>query len=298
VRLPEDVRAVTIGRDRDNFLSVDDEGCSRQHVSITRRFGRYVLRDLNSRNGVFLNDAAVTKAVLKNNDRIRIGATVLRFALDEADPFAHVSYGPLDTLPEDRISRLCAASVAVGVAGLFWWPLAVIALLLGAFSAMNVALRPKLRGMWLGVAGASLGGLRLLVMAATALAVTGAAWSEATRKIECRRRLGAIHQAIRHYRDARGGGAPDKLLDLLPDHLSDPDALYCPSVERRHGRRNERAAYHYNRGNVSEIRGDRWVARDPDLDAHGDGGNLLFSGGQARWLDAREFIQATSEAPR
>jgi serine phosphatase RsbU (regulator of sigma subunit) len=63
----------TIGRRETNDLRLSGSEVSRAHVSIDIRDGRYVLTDLESRYGTFVNDAQVTTHTIASGDRIRLG---------------------------------------------------------------------------------------------------------------------------------------------------------------------------------------------------------------------------------
>ena len=60
-------------------LQLLDQGISRRHAEVFRIGEMYFIRDLESRNGTFLNDEPVSEAVLRNGDQIRVGNTVLVF---------------------------------------------------------------------------------------------------------------------------------------------------------------------------------------------------------------------------
>jgi two-component system NtrC family sensor kinase len=77
--------AVSIGREAGNFIKLDDQEVSRRHAEIRRTGEGYVVGDLKSSNGTFLNDARVDRADLTLGDRIRIGRSVLLFARDGAE---------------------------------------------------------------------------------------------------------------------------------------------------------------------------------------------------------------------
>ena len=63
----------TIGRQADNQLVLRDSRISRQHVRITKDKHLYLLEDLNSRHGVFVNGAQVKRHELRNADSIEFG---------------------------------------------------------------------------------------------------------------------------------------------------------------------------------------------------------------------------------
>ena len=69
-----------IGRQPDNDLVLDLLALSRRHALIVAEGGGYTLSDLRSRNGTFVNRAAVTRpVVLRDGDEICVGDALLRF---------------------------------------------------------------------------------------------------------------------------------------------------------------------------------------------------------------------------
>ena len=71
-----------IGRGSDNEMVLQDNSVSRRHAEIHRdKSDVFTLYDLDSLNGVFVNDNKVTKQVLHEGDIIEIGDIVLRFSL-------------------------------------------------------------------------------------------------------------------------------------------------------------------------------------------------------------------------
>ncbi|HEY2322652.1 MAG TPA: DUF4388 domain-containing protein [Thermoanaerobaculia bacterium] len=63
-----------VGRHSDNGIRLNDPGVSSFHARIFRGPDGYVIEDLKSRNGVWLNGSRVFHAVLKNGDKVRLGA--------------------------------------------------------------------------------------------------------------------------------------------------------------------------------------------------------------------------------
>lgn len=70
---------LTIGRGYSNLLRLDGAEISRVHAIIYKLDDKFVLRDLDSKNGVFLNGLKVSSAELNSGDEIRIGKYVLSF---------------------------------------------------------------------------------------------------------------------------------------------------------------------------------------------------------------------------
>jgi len=79
-----DNREITIGRSPTNNIFVRDKNVSRIHCQIVVSNGSATLTDLQSTNGTFVNNERITECVLKVNDLIRVGATLLEVeAVDE-----------------------------------------------------------------------------------------------------------------------------------------------------------------------------------------------------------------------
>jgi phosphoserine phosphatase RsbU/P len=63
----------TIGRHADSHLILRDSRTSRAHARIQLQNGDYVLEDLNSRHGTFVNGARIKQHKLRDSDRIEFG---------------------------------------------------------------------------------------------------------------------------------------------------------------------------------------------------------------------------------
>lgn len=74
---PIDPAGLKIGRDKGkNTVAIDSDVISREHVWIGLEDGRVVIKDLESRNGTYINsleEARVQTAVLKDGDMIYLG---------------------------------------------------------------------------------------------------------------------------------------------------------------------------------------------------------------------------------
>lgn len=70
---------VNIGRSRSNNIVVDDRTASSEHCRLKHDGERFLLYDLKSTNGSFLNDRKVTQAYVKDGDTLQIGETQLMF---------------------------------------------------------------------------------------------------------------------------------------------------------------------------------------------------------------------------
>ena len=81
-----DKASFTAGRSADNDLCVQDNLLSRQHMAVRAENGEFVVQDLGSTNGTFVNDQRITRKLLANGDVIRIGDATLLFIDDESKP--------------------------------------------------------------------------------------------------------------------------------------------------------------------------------------------------------------------
>lgn len=91
VALPND--RLTIGRDRDNDVALDEQGVSRYHAVIERRDGLCTVRDLNSRNGTWVAGARISRTVLHDGESFRIGSASFVLKLGSAAPNAFDARG-------------------------------------------------------------------------------------------------------------------------------------------------------------------------------------------------------------
>jgi DNA-binding SARP family transcriptional activator len=79
---------IDIGRNDDNdIVLTGDMRVSRRHARITNQEGLWVLQDLRSRNGVYLNGTRTIESPLRDADRIEIGGSTFVFN-SEHDPMA------------------------------------------------------------------------------------------------------------------------------------------------------------------------------------------------------------------
>jgi predicted component of type VI protein secretion system len=70
---------VVVGRNGRAHVSVDDDGISRRHFAIVRDGEDYIIKDLNSRNGTWVDGRRVIAEKLRHNDRILAGRTQFVF---------------------------------------------------------------------------------------------------------------------------------------------------------------------------------------------------------------------------
>lgn len=85
-----------IGRETSANLCIAESAVSRRHSKLQKTGDDYVINDLDSLNGTFVNDVPVKSRVLQHGDRIRIGESQFLFLLFEGDESSKSSQIELD----------------------------------------------------------------------------------------------------------------------------------------------------------------------------------------------------------
>jgi two-component system cell cycle response regulator len=71
---------LVLGRSSEADLRFTDEGVSRRHAALRFDAAGVSIEDLGSRNGTFVEDQKINRALLKDGDRVRIGSsTILKY---------------------------------------------------------------------------------------------------------------------------------------------------------------------------------------------------------------------------
>jgi transcriptional regulator with GAF, ATPase, and Fis domain len=73
----------TIGRDSSNSLCIVDPLLSRKHCAICKEGDVHKIIDLNSRNGIFVNNLPTSGAILNHGDEIELGDSLFIFFLSD-----------------------------------------------------------------------------------------------------------------------------------------------------------------------------------------------------------------------
>jgi two-component system NtrC family sensor kinase len=74
-----DDTTVTIGRGTTNSVQLHDTEVSREHAEFSRRGDKFLLRDLGSSNGTFLNGKQIRESELASGDQVQLGRTLLLY---------------------------------------------------------------------------------------------------------------------------------------------------------------------------------------------------------------------------
>ena len=73
---------LNIGRSDDNHIVLDDAFVSRHHIQLRLRSGTYMLFDVNSHGGTYVNKVKITEHRLQSGDVIRIGKTQIIYVIE------------------------------------------------------------------------------------------------------------------------------------------------------------------------------------------------------------------------
>ena len=93
--------AFRIGRGDANELSISDRNVSTLHAIIEPAGpGKFRIRDLESRNGTFVNGERVTDRVLEDGDVVVLGSVVLKYRTDGA--FSEPQTASIDASASER----------------------------------------------------------------------------------------------------------------------------------------------------------------------------------------------------
>jgi pSer/pThr/pTyr-binding forkhead associated (FHA) protein len=76
---------LVIGRETAAHLCIADASVSRRHSKIEKQDSGFVITDLESLNGTFVNDVPVKSRLLEHGDRVRIGDSQFVFLTHEGD---------------------------------------------------------------------------------------------------------------------------------------------------------------------------------------------------------------------
>jgi pSer/pThr/pTyr-binding forkhead associated (FHA) protein len=93
---------MNIGRNPDNHIILEDRRISRQHCQLRLRFGVYILYDLQSKGGTFVNKERIYEHRLQKGDLISLGGVNILY-LDDVETLRHE--GDTETPPSRSTSQ-------------------------------------------------------------------------------------------------------------------------------------------------------------------------------------------------
>ena len=99
IHLTDDIQELIIGRDPECSFPIHEHVVSRQHAKVAKRWGGIIVRDLDSKNGTFLNNRRIVEEYLHDGDRIAFGTIVLMFRNPQEINLAQLEAEPLKRMP-------------------------------------------------------------------------------------------------------------------------------------------------------------------------------------------------------
>lgn len=78
-RVPLGEEPVVIGRSSSCAVQIDQESVSRSHCRVVRGPSGFMVRDLGSTNGTYVNDELSDTIDLRDGDQLKVGRTILKF---------------------------------------------------------------------------------------------------------------------------------------------------------------------------------------------------------------------------
>ncbi|MFC1887043.1 FHA domain-containing protein, partial [Thermodesulfobacteriota bacterium] len=87
---------LTIGSEPENDICLNDPSVSDEHAIVYFTGKQAIIEDIDSRNGTFVNDEQIQKAILSDNDVLKCGDIILRYVEDTM---------PLEYTPEAGVNE-------------------------------------------------------------------------------------------------------------------------------------------------------------------------------------------------
>ena len=120
--IPFNKDSLTIGRKPDNDIAIDNPAISGHHCKVSLQGGTYVVEDLDSTNGTFVNEKRIKKSGLHHNDVVGVAKHTIVFIEDAPSPAPKPA--PAPEMPDATVSitaeeqaQLVAASTAAAKDG-------------------------------------------------------------------------------------------------------------------------------------------------------------------------------------
>jgi two-component system, cell cycle response regulator len=78
-RFPLENDEIVLGRGSDCDIQIDRDSVSRRHARVYRVDDQWMVEDLGSTNGSYVNDVPIQRSPLRDNDFLKIGAAIFKF---------------------------------------------------------------------------------------------------------------------------------------------------------------------------------------------------------------------------
>jgi pSer/pThr/pTyr-binding forkhead associated (FHA) protein len=81
---PLEKNYAVIGRSKDAAVPLKDPLASREHAAILYQDNVFMLKDLDSTNGTYMDGGSIRQRKLRHGDKFRVGDTLLQFILQDS----------------------------------------------------------------------------------------------------------------------------------------------------------------------------------------------------------------------
>ncbi|KPK65011.1 MAG: hypothetical protein AMK73_04230 [Planctomycetes bacterium SM23_32] len=305
-----DADGLLVGRSSSCDVILQDREVSRRHCYFYPDGPFCYVKDLGSKNGIFVNGRTERQLRLQDGAVVDVGSTRFVFHIEGAppesaerpDPYAGLEEASRRHAPTTPVRHpLALSSLVFGLLACLHWAFGLGAVVLALLALYEMRGQRDAMGMGLvrgglivGLVGAALNGW--FAAAAPGLRAD----REQAARLACRDNLRRVAAALESYAQAHGGTRPPGLGDLVAAGLLEPGHINCP------GCRLEGAAscpYVYL-GGERELSGLALgiLACDSGLENHrGQGGWVLRGNGQLEWLlpgQLAQLLEQLAEADR
>jgi pSer/pThr/pTyr-binding forkhead associated (FHA) protein len=95
-------QSLVIGRSSKCLIQVDQQSISRNHAILVSTGNSWLIRDLGTTNGTYVNDLPIEEHVLSHGDLVKVGRTIFKF----------LSGGSVESYYHDEMYRLAVLNRA------------------------------------------------------------------------------------------------------------------------------------------------------------------------------------------
>ncbi|HSP07923.1 MAG TPA: FHA domain-containing protein, partial [Acidobacteriota bacterium] len=120
--VPPDMKRIAIGTRSESEVPLTDPTVSRRHAEIIPEKDRYLLRDLGSTNGTYIDNVRVEQAYVEPDSVIRVGRTEIRLLTSESGDATFgfeglYGHSPVMMQVFELIEKVAASPLIVLIAG-------------------------------------------------------------------------------------------------------------------------------------------------------------------------------------
>lgn len=112
INFDEHMEELVMGRDPDCHLTLNHNSISRKHSMLTRKWGKIIVQDLNSKNGTYVNAERISEIPLKDFDQVCVGAVKLLYRNPEEEDLTDLAKQLTSTPSKQKKSQVHASTEA------------------------------------------------------------------------------------------------------------------------------------------------------------------------------------------